>query len=394
MKHIASFIYLLFLMSACDISKNKALPENPFTVIFENNNNGNDYFPLDIKQTPDKGYLILAEVQNTTSDFPLVYLIKTDEKGKVLWEKQSENLVSPASQLIENGTDYAFICMNNNSFTTQLTKADENLTLISEISGIVYPLAAQKVSAGIALLSYDFADGNQTKFTVLNLSGNVISTKKYDFSEDVKERIIVNYLQRRGKRLPFFVGENGSGNYYFNGITDDFSLSLNFVSQTGKITGVRYESGLSGVLPLANGKFAIALFDVAGNTRFLSQETIEQTQVKSVKDLTGTTFQEIQNFSPIIFKKAVLNSKNIFLLAATTKNGQASVSCYDENSGNFIGSTYFGSGTKTEIGNLTQTADGGLAVLVKNYVAGRFGRIMLYKITKDQADQLGGKIIE
>lgn len=394
MKHIASFIYLLFLMSACDISKNKALPENPFTVIFENNNNGNDYYPLDIKQTADKGFLILAEMQNTSSNFPLVYIIKTDEKGKVLWEKQSENLVSPASQLIENGSDFAFICMNNNSFTTQLTKADENLSLISEISGIVYPLAAQKVSAGIALLSYDFADGSQTKFTVLNLAGNILSTKKYDFSEDVKERIIVNYLQRRGKRLPFFVGENGSGNYYFNGITDDFSLSLNFISQTGKITGVRYESGLSGVLPLANGKFAISLFDVAGNTRFLSQEAIEQSQVKSVKDLTGTTLQEIQNFSPIIFKKAALNAKNVYLVATTTKNGQTSISCYDENSGNFIGSTYFGAGTKTEIGSLIQTADGGLAILVKNYVAGRFGRIMLYKTTKDQADQLGGKVLE
>lgn len=394
MRFFIRIIFLVIFITSCDVSKNKPLTENPFTIIFENNNNGNDYFPIDIKQTADKGFLILAEMQNTSSDFPLVYVIKTDEKGKVLWEKTSDKLVSPASMLIESGSDFVFICMENNGFTTQLIKADENLSLVSEISGIIYPLAAQKVGAGIALLSYDFVDGSQTKLTILNTSGNITSTKKYEFSEDVKERIIKNHLQRRGKRLPFFVGENSSGNYYFNGITDDFSLSLIFSSQTGKVTGVRYESAMNSILPLSNGKFAISIFDVAGNIRFLPQETLDQTQVKSVKDFAGITLQELAPFSPVVFKKASLNGENVFLLNATTKNGQAVLSCYDENSGSFIGSNYYGSGTKTEVGNVIQTSDGGLAILVKNYVAGRFGRLMLYKLTKIQADELGGLKVE
>lgn len=394
MKIFARFIILVFLASGCDVSNNKPLTESSFTIIFENNNSGNDYFPLDIKQTADKGYLILAEMQNTSSDFPLVYVIKTDDKGKVLWEKTSDKFVSPASQLIENGTDFAIICMENNGFSTQFIKADENLSLISEIPNLIYPLAAQKVSAGMALLSYDFADGHQTKLSILNASGGVISTQKYEFSEDVKERIIVNHLQRRGKRLPFFVGESSSGNYYFNGITDDFSLSMLFANKPGKITGVRYESAINSIFPLSNTKFAISIFDVAGNIRFLPQQNVEQTEIKSVKDYVGTTLQELIPFSPVLFKKASLNGKNVFLLNATTKNGQAVLSCYDENSGSFIGSNYYGSGTKTEMGNVIQTADGGLAILVKNYVAGRFGRLMLFKITKKQAEELGGLKVE
>ena len=390
MKVICSFLFLIFLLIGCDIASNKPLPQNQFTIVFENNNNGQDYFPIDIKQTADNGYLILAEVQNTATNFPLVYVMKTDEKGVVEWEKLSESLVSPASELMASGSDFVFVCMDKDNLTAKIIKADNSLTEVASLSTILYPLVAQKVGAGYALLSY-YPDDKQTIFTVVNETGSVRLNAKYEVYEDAQQRVF-EHITRRGKRLPFSVGDANGGLYYFNGLSN-FTQALVFANsstgeQSGVTNGIRYESAVSALLPLTNGKYAVTLYDIGGNTRFLMQATMATAEVSSINKLEGVALPELIPFAPVKLKKTTLNGKSVCLLNASTKNGQTLLSCYDENSGTFLGSLYYGSGNKTELASVAATADGGLIVLVKTYVSGRYGRIMVYKLTKDQADKL------
>jgi hypothetical protein len=44
MKFILRFCLLFLTVSACDIADNKPLPQNQFSIIFENNNNEQEYF--------------------------------------------------------------------------------------------------------------------------------------------------------------------------------------------------------------------------------------------------------------------------------------------------------------------------------------------------------------
>ncbi|TAG57705.1 MAG: hypothetical protein EAZ27_02325 [Cytophagales bacterium] len=394
MKKIIIFITLIIGLLSCDISKNKPLPQSQFTTIFENNNSGHDYFPLDIKQTADNGFLILAEIQVSTSDFPVLYLLKTDDKGKVLWEKRNDDLVSPTPNLIENGSEFQIIAMNKSTLLATLIKADETLSKVKSFSDVYYPLAAQKTSSGIALLSYNPED-RQSILTKLNSSGNTESTGKFDVFEDVRP-LVFGHLTRQGKRKPFMTGELPTGKLFFNGFTN-FTHALTFAnangSQSGIMNGVRYESALSAILPLSNGKFSATLFDVFGNARLAIQANINSESISSINSLEGNILQDLSLYSEVKLNKILLNNINCVALLANSKNGQAIIQIYDESAGKLIHTAYYGSGSKTEVCNLISTSDGGVALVVKMYVAGRFGRIMLYKLTKAQADAMGGKTI-
>jgi hypothetical protein len=83
-------ISLLFLstllFTGCFEEENPTAEENSFLRIYDNNTYSQAFDPLDVKQTSDGGFLILARKLNNTSGYSDPYLVKTDKTGKIISE--------------------------------------------------------------------------------------------------------------------------------------------------------------------------------------------------------------------------------------------------------------------------------------------------------------------
>ena len=79
--------YSLLLLSgvmlvACDVKKSNVAPEDNFIKVYHNPDYNISFYPLDMVQTDDGGFLILSALEDTTlNSFLPVYLMKTDKLG-------------------------------------------------------------------------------------------------------------------------------------------------------------------------------------------------------------------------------------------------------------------------------------------------------------------------
>ena len=79
-----------------------------------------------------------------------------------------------------------------------------------------------------------------------------------------------------------------------------------------------------------------------------------------------------------------INEKNALIYASTTLSKQIGLFFYDELTGKFMSSRYLGYSNPFEASDLIQTSDGGLAVCGTTYLAGRFPRICIFKLSKEE----------
>jgi hypothetical protein len=78
-----------------------------------------------------------------------------------------------------------------------------------------------------------------------------------------------------------------------------------------------------------------------------------------------------------------IQGKNILIYGSNTKSKQIGLLFYDEATGEFISSRYLGFSNPFEIANLMISAEGGLAVCGTTYLAGRFPRICIIKLSEE-----------
>jgi hypothetical protein len=380
------------LFSACDIKDNTAQPTQSFTKIYENGDFSKAYFPSDIKQTPDSGFVILGTVPSEDSNFYGVYLMKIDKSGKFQWEHTSETFVNPVSEIMINASgQLQFFCMDKTRLGTHLVNIAQTPSSIAYIGAdtLRYPLAAGAVQGGFLLETLD-AEYKNTRLSKLSTGGGIQWTKKFSIYEDVEEKLN-KHLTRQARPYPFFVGETGTGSYFFNGF-NNFTLALTFTDANGKQTGitngVRYESGISSAVPIAGNKLAASRYKGDGENVLLPNTSISATSVSAAKDLTGNELPELTKYARVVIKKATISSKNVVLYGTDTKNGQIVIFAYDEASGTLLGSRYLGVSNAFELGGFALTQDGGMVVAGKTYVAGRFPRICVFKLNPEDVNQL------
>lgn len=388
---------LVFLtaLAACDMRDNEIEPGVSFTRIYDNHQFERAYHPVDIKPTSDSGYVILGSANADDSEFWNVYLLKIDRQGNVQWEYESDNFVCPASGLIASGSDWQFFCMDKNSLSTYLVRVDTVPQVIQSL-GITYPLAAAAVPGGYLVQSYE-RENRTTRLSRLTSSGNIAWTKEYDIYEDVEDAVIY-HLTRKRKPLPFFTGATADGRLFFNGF-NNFTLALTFVNtgngdQTGVVNGTRYESAVSSAQSVAVNTFAVARYKENGENVYAPQVSLSASTTQSAGDLRGNELPELTKNARVLIQSAILNGRNVLLYASDTKNGQISLFIYEETTGALLGTKYVGSGNAFELGGLTLTPDGGLAIAGRTYVAGRFPRICVFKLSAREVTDLVGRETE
>ena len=137
----------------------------------------------------------------------------------------------------------------------------------------------------------------------------------------------------------------------------------------------------------SGGKYATARFNF-GDNYFLPSVSLNSTGVTSIVDLGGNTLPELTPNAPVKIISAIIAAKEYLIYASNTRSRQIALFAYDQTTGEFKGSHYLGFSNPFEIASLIKTIDGGLAVCGTTYVAGRFPRICLFKLSAEQLSSL------
>jgi hypothetical protein len=384
-------VLTVILAISCSEESNPAFDTQNFTTIFDNNDFDASYFPIDMRQTPDGGYIILGGRKLADSNFTGIYLMKADKFGNFVKELEvEETFVNPVARFAEFQTKYYFFCMDPLTQQAQIANVDANLDAVSVTpvqGGLTYPAASSFVDNNFVLLSYD----NEEKMSVislLNTDGGILASKGYSIGtgEDIEEPII-NHFIRTGKQYPFEVGKVASGLYFFNGFFNyTFSLVFTDISSddpTGVVQGQQDDGGFSAVTPLSGNKFASSRFNF-GDNFILPNRELATNGITSSVDLGGYSLPELVDNANVRILRATIDTKQVLIFGSDTRSKQIGLLFYEEASGIFISSRYLGFSNPYEIASIVQTSDEGLAICGTTYLAGRFPRICILKFSKEE----------
>ncbi len=388
-----SVFYIVFTLLgvvSCSEESNPEFDTQTFTSIFDNNQFDASYFPIDMRETPDGGYVILGGRKLTDTSFTGIYLLKADKYGNFVKEIEvKETSVNPIADFVEYQTKYYFFCMDPLTQVAQIASVDANLdavTITPVQGGLTYPAAAAFVENNFVMLGYN-NDDKETVISILNPDGGILESQGYTIGtgEDVEEPIINHYI-RTGKQYPFEVGKASGGLYFFNGFYN-YTFSLVFTNfgddPVGVVQGQQDDGGFSAVTPLNGNKFASSRFNFGANF-LLPNKELSTSGITSSTDLGGYSLPELVPNANVRILRATVDGKNVLIYGSDTKSKQIGLLFYDESTGDFISSRYLGFSNPFEVASLEQTSDEGLAVCGTTYLAGRFPRICIFKLSKDQ----------
>jgi hypothetical protein len=393
MKNLLNFLLALLMLVSCSEESSDESETNSFTRIYDNNLFSYSFAPVDVMQTSDGGYIVLALRFTPEVSMGGVHLLKADKSGNFLRDiPLDETLANPLPGMTFQDGKIHFVCMDFSS-QTKIVSLDENLDNIAIADvPLSYPAAATYIDNEYLILSYDQVE-MKTGFSRVSLAGNVITSRYFMVSDDdsMEDEIIKHFL-RTGKRFPFLAGKTSSGRYYFNGFYN-YTFSLVFTGLTtdddvrGVVQGQQDHGGFSSITPIDGGKFAVSYFHYDDNY-IMPNVSLETDETTSIADFTGFDMREFASNTGIQISSATLKGKKVTMYASNTHSKQIGLFLYDESSGEFLGSRYFGFTNPYEFGRMVVTSDGGLVLAGTTYIAGRFSRICLIKISAEEFNSI------
>jgi len=384
-----------FVLIGCTV-EDGVLPREEFVKIYDDDRFSEQYDPLDIIETSDMGYIMLSFYRREDTNFRGLNIHKVDQLGDYTsGMKFANDFVSPIKPMMENGGKYYFFCMDQFSLGAQLIELDENGVVLNVYPvSTTYPLAASKDGNNFILQSYDHV-AKRTVLSVIDPTGAIMNTIDFDIGAgDGVEEPIIDHFNQTGRYLPFLAGKTSNGLYYLNGFYN-FTLSLVFTDLTdtnpnGVCQGQQSEGGISAVVPTGNDLFAVARFNFGEN--FINpHSSISTSEISSSVDLGGNSFPEISRYATVELKELPINGQNVLMYATTTNSRQIVLMAYSKSDHTLNALEYLGFANPYELAGFTSTSDGGLAVIGKTHVAGRFPRICLFKISSSRIARMGNQ---
>jgi hypothetical protein len=360
-----------------------------FLKIYDDANYNASYQPLGLEFSENSFY-ILSERSLSSSDFSGINLVITDSIGDFIGEEQLEDtFVAPTKSLLKVGNSLFFFCMDRNSLRPYLgtISSGGNISTIALNTNASYPLAANvSINNNLLLLSYDPAELS-TVLTEVNRDGEIQQQVSYSIGpgSDVQDAI-VNHFTKRSARLPFFCGQSTGNRYYFNGFYN-YTLSMVFTNfgedPTGVLQGQGTDAGLKAAHSSASGDFSIVGYQFSDH--FMNAKT--ELPINNISSSVNLFDRNI----PEIAEKAICRiipfngiNRELIIIASETEGRQVVLYFYDLNTGQLEATYYLGTLNPFTLSSIIELEDGGIAITGTTFLAGRFERIYLQKITREQ----------
>ncbi len=379
-----SFVMLIGLSALLiSCSEELDLTTSSFIKIYDHSNGELDFHPIDIAETSD-GYFILAGRTLDQTNFEGIQLITTDQAGNFqLVNDLPENLVLPTGALLLSDSVFHFFAMDRTTLRVELISIQPDLgnRQTTRLNNLFYPLRAAVNAAGnFLLVSYDPID-LLTVLSEISPEGTILNSVGYSIGvgEDVEQRIIEHFLERQN-RLPFFCGEAAPGQYFFNGFYN-FSLSTVFTDfsniPTGVIQGQSDNGGLQAVNWISGNLFSVIGYQF-NETYLLPVTQLLPGGTSASVDLFSARQAELRDRTPGIITP--YGDEHV-ILSAETESREIVLYFYNLNSEELTGTEIIGFSNPFTLSQVRVDENNNLLVLGTTYVAGRFERIFLRKIT-------------
>jgi hypothetical protein len=386
---LITFILLIAVFGYSCQNEELEPQQQSFLKIYDDQNYNASYNPVGI-QFISNNYYILSERRLNSSDFSGINLVVTDSLGDFVSEQQlEETFVAPTKSLLKVGNTLYFFCMDRNSLRPYLAVVSEDgsVNQIALNTTQSYPLAANiTANNNLLLLSYD-PDGLNTILTEVSREGSILQQVSYSIGpgSDVQDAI-VNHFTRRSARLPFFCGQSSGNRYYFNGFYN-YTLSMVFTDfgddPTGVLQGQGTDAGLKAAHSTAAGQFSIVGYQFSDH--FMNAKTeLPLNNISSSVNLFDRNIPEIAEKA--ICRIIPFNGVNreLVIIASETEGRQVVLYFYDLNAGQLEATYYLGTLNPFTLSSIIELEDGGIAITGTTFLAGRFERIYLQKINKEQ----------
>ena len=390
LKHFAIF-FIFSILIGC--KEEEYVPTESFVKIFDTRNFAASYIPIDIRQTSDGGYIILSGRRITDSNFTGIYILKTDADGSFVSGFELDNqFVHPIADMLEVNGSFYFLCMQSTTLQTHIVQVGQDGFVNPPQAldgGTTYPSYVAQDGSNFILLSYDNI-GKQSILSTHTGTGGITGAVALSIGAgDGVEAPIINHYLRTGKQLPFKAGRLSANTLFFNGF-HNYTFSLVFTDMndaTGVVQGQQSNGGFSSILHLNGNRFAAARFNF-GDNYLLPGVEINTTGVSSSVDLGGNSVPEFTPDARVLIKRISINNENYLLYGSDSRSKQIVLYLYNENDGSFAGSKYLGFSNPFEIAAVRPTQDEGLIILGTTYIAGRFPRICIFKLSKEELRNL------
>lgn len=371
--------------------KTDMAPDESWTRVYDHSDFNLLFYSLDVKETSDNNFIILASSKMDTVTWPVPYILSTDNEGNTQWSTQSDGYESPVPEIIVANGSFYFFCMDN-ALGTHVLKINTDGTppsLFKSYSGLTYPLyASQTTDNKILLTSYNRIT-RSTVLTCFDSNFSILWSKEYPGIENYEEKVRL-HLTRQGTYFPFFNGEikSGANRYYFLNGFYNFVFSLLFINPangelSGVVNGIPYSAAASNLIGRNDTSFILTRYDE--NQNYINvKPKISFNEVSNITAMGGTSWPEIDKNAIVKSLKTTINDKEIIIVSTITRSKQILLLFFDPVSGILKTSIYFGSDNPVSLASVISTRAGGLAILTQTYVAGRFPRIQLFKIPPEK----------
>ncbi|HEX8548213.1 MAG TPA: hypothetical protein VF691_14725 [Cytophagaceae bacterium] len=386
---------VLALLFSCDIKKNEVSPSESYFRIFDNNKIGGNLYPIDIQQNADGGFTILGSANLWDT-----YIIQTDAFGKITFDSVYAQYVNPVGDLAQSAdrSSCTFFAMDRISRGTYLLKINaagfklDTVNFFPQLSFLLH--SSPTPDGGYIVESSAIRSDDDIRILVAKLSSQhqVEWDNEYDALENISDKIY-GHVYRRGVRYPFKTGFISNSLGYYVNIFKEYRLTTQFIdlagNDKGQLDGYQYQGGVSAIQHYSENTFTLAGFTLE-KSYILPMQNVDANATQSLSSLPARELFDVDSRAEVVMKSIQIGGKSIVIYGSTTKNKRIILQGYDPTTGNFIGQKYIGSGFGYELGNFVTTNDGGLAVLAKTNIAGRYDRLCLFKLSQSDIKVLSG----
>jgi hypothetical protein len=357
------------------------------------------YSGLDVKETEDKGYIVLGEAGEAP------YLLRINRYGEFMWNtlpevvEDCQNAVPEL--LVLDKTTYVIFCIKQfeadwkpillkfKESNGELENEKPIEIQLSPSLTFIKPLRASKLPGNKFLLMASDEFGGRIFVIKAAADGEVDWVKTYFVSSDCfydyppsDERIYVCGLSDTKDKFFFQTYNNASGKgKCFQTVLGDINspgVEQVFTSESPFVAMEWYSTN--------PGDWRFSGFSVSRESRetikFINQ-AVDVNNISHLENEDGIPSADINITKKMFIHTIKFDDENILFWGFNSNTNEVVLNAFDMKS-NFRGWDYYGSTQVYELRGLLGTSDGGLVLLGDTTVISRMHRIFLIKLSREE----------